>query len=207
MNDPQALRAVSDMLVNPERFMQRVELIYSKENKKSLPEEIQLKGDKTLERNSSPALLNGGKGYGRIWYFREVTNLKELSIKDPLTGLFNRRQFSDSLNIELSRAERHNHSLSLLMLDIGYFKKVNDTYGHDYWNKVLRKIARTIAKNKRTSDIASRYGGEEFTVILPETNLLGSEIRGNLIQTAIKETLFHPEPEKTERITVSIGVS
>ncbi|HQQ51421.1 MAG TPA: GGDEF domain-containing protein, partial [Spirochaetota bacterium] len=95
--------------------------------------------------------------------------LKWLSITDPLTGLYNRRYFIEQIELEFKRSKRYSRDLSLLMLDIDHFKLVNDNYGHQIGDIVLRKISSVIINLLRDSDLAFRYGGEEFMIILPET--------------------------------------
>ncbi|HOM88861.1 MAG TPA: GGDEF domain-containing protein, partial [Spirochaetota bacterium] len=92
-----------------------------------------------------------------------------LSITDPLTGLYNRRYFIEQIELEFKRSKRYSRDLSLLMLDIDHFKLVNDNYGHQIGDIVLRKISSVIINLLRDSDLAFRYGGEEFMIILPET--------------------------------------
>lgn len=99
--------------------------------------------------------------------------LEELAFRDGLTGLYNHRYFQEHLSRELARAKRYNLNLSLIIFDIDYFKKVNDTFGHPAGDKVLINLADIVSKTIRPCDIIARYGGEEFAVILPETNRTG----------------------------------
>ena len=100
---------------------------------------------------------------------RSMRDLHRLAITDPLTGLFNSRGFSRLLEAELDRAGRDGRDVSLLMLDLDGFKRFNDTHGHQVGDRVLRQVGKTIRAGLRKTDSAFRYGGEEFTVILPET--------------------------------------
>lgn len=102
--------------------------------------------------------------------------LKELAFRDGLTGLYNHRYFQEILGKEMIRAKRNKHSLSLIMFDIDFFKSVNDTYGHPAGDQVLINLAQAIRTAVRPSDIITRYGGEEFAVILPETNQTGLKV-------------------------------
>jgi diguanylate cyclase (GGDEF)-like protein len=122
---------------------------------------------------------------------------------DFLTGLPNHRFFQSTLSIELGRAQRHNHPLSLLIIDLDFLKEVNDRFGHPSGDIVIRTIAETIRSGCREIDFAARYGGEEFTVILPETPLAGA------IQAAdrIRERIAAQQFVGIGSITASIGVS
>ena len=94
---------------------------------------------------------------------------KELTRVDGLTGLYNYRYFNERLDEELQRAKRYNRSLSVIMLDVDNFKSINDSFGHHQGDRVLKSIAGIVRQSMRDVDMASRYGGEEFTVMLPET--------------------------------------
>jgi diguanylate cyclase (GGDEF)-like protein len=122
---------------------------------------------------------------------------------DFLTGLPNHRHFQSTLGLELVRAQRHNHSLSLLMIDLDFLKEVNDRFGHPSGDLVIRVVAETIRSSCREIDFAARYGGEEFTVILQETPLNGA------IQAAhrIRERISAVEYPGIGNITASIGIS
>jgi diguanylate cyclase (GGDEF)-like protein len=122
---------------------------------------------------------------------------------DFLTGLPNHRFFQATLNVELGRAQRHNHPLSLLIIDLDFLKEVNDRFGHPSGDLVIRRVGETIRSTCREIDFAARYGGEEFTVILPETPLAGA------IQVAdrIREHIAAEHFARIGNITASIGVS
>lgn len=132
---------------------------------------------------------------------------KELSIVDELTGLFNKRHFNKTLELEIDRAKRYGHPLSLLIMDIDNFKHFNDTYGHAEGDKVLSKMGKIIAAGLRTNDMPSRYGGEEFTVILPATSGEDSVTVAERIRTTFAAEDFYPTPEEKVNKTISIGIT
>ena len=134
--------------------------------------------------------------------------LIRISSSDGLTGIANRRFFDESMVIEWRRARRHSNSLAMLMCDVDFFKRYNDTYGHIAGDDCLRKVATAIRSNtERPSDIVARYGGEEFAVVLPETTVGGALMVAEKIRNAIR-TLNIPHSESPSgRITMSIGIA
>lgn len=133
--------------------------------------------------------------------------LKDLAIHDTLTGLKNRRAFDTRLHEELQRAERYGRSLSLLMMDIDHFKQVNDSFGHQAGDSVLRTIATKITEIIRPADHAYRYGGEEFAIIAPETTIEGAHSLAERIRSVIENTSFPIPCNEDISITISIGIS
>jgi diguanylate cyclase (GGDEF)-like protein/PAS domain S-box-containing protein len=133
--------------------------------------------------------------------------LRSQSIRDPLTGLFNRRFMEESLALELRRAIRNQRSLGVIMLDLDGFKHFNDAFGHDAGDALLRELGKLLQTNIRGEDIACRYGGEEFTLILPEGNAEVTQQRAEALREAIKrmEVLHRGVP--LGRITASLGVA
>ena len=132
---------------------------------------------------------------------------KELSLVDELTRLFNKRYFNTQLQLEVERASRHGHPLSLLLLDIDNFKHHNDTYGHADGDRVLARLGQVIAESLRTTDVPCRYGGEEFTIILPVTSGEQATVVAERIRSRFAAEIFQPLPQDTVRKTVSIGVT
>ncbi len=131
--------------------------------------------------------------------------LEELTVRDPLTGAYNRRKFEQFLEYEIDRSRRHDHSFSLVMLDIDNFKHVNDTYGHPVGDLALKELAMTLASNKRKSDILARLSGDEFALILPETPLEDGIKAADDILKQLKETSLEL-PTGYTRVHASIGV-
>jgi diguanylate cyclase (GGDEF)-like protein len=136
-----------------------------------------------------------------------LKRLQRLAITDALTALYNSRHFYSQIELEVGRSNRYQHPLSLLLLDIDHFKDFNDTFGHLEGNKVLQRIGGVIRSCLRKMDSAYRYGGEEFTVILPETSIEEAEVVAHRIRNAIAEEVFTPVPGKEVSVTVSIGVT
>ncbi len=138
---------------------------------------------------------------------RVIDKLEKLAITDGLTTLYNLRHFYKQLEVEIGRCSRYGHSLSLLLLDIDNFKMYNDSYGHLEGDKVLIRLGQIIKSCLRTMDSAYRYGGEEFTVILPETKGKEAKNVAKRIKEAVELERFLPEPDKVVTITISIGLT
>jgi diguanylate cyclase (GGDEF)-like protein len=136
-----------------------------------------------------------------------LEKLKKLAITDGLTKLYNSRYFYKQLDLEIDRLNRYNHSLSLLLIDIDHFKKYNDAYGHLEGDKVLIRMGQIIKECLRRMDTAHRYGGEEFTVILPETACDEAAFVAERIRETIEMERFSPVPGKEIQITVSVGAT
>jgi two-component system cell cycle response regulator len=133
-------------------------------------------------------------------------NLEKLANFDSLTGLYNRRAILDKLNELINLANRYKEDFSLSMLDIDHFKKVNDRYGHLTGDEVLEKIAVLIRRNIRETDIVGRYGGEEFIIILPKTNLSSAWVVAERLRTIIEKTEMKDSAGNAFAITVSQGL-
>ncbi|HEB12732.1 MAG TPA: diguanylate cyclase [Actinobacteria bacterium] len=133
--------------------------------------------------------------------------LKYLSTHDQLTDLYNHGTFFDFLEQEVERSKRHSQQFSLLMLDLDHFKKINDTFGHHVGDTVLSEVAARIKRACRTADIASRYGGEEFIVIMPETDLESALNGAERIRHEIAASAITRVGEQAVNITISIGVT
>jgi diguanylate cyclase (GGDEF)-like protein len=143
-------------------------------------------------------------------YYKDVEeHLSNLAINDGLTGIYNRRYFDETLAREWKRTMREKAPLSLIMLDIDYFKKYNDTYGHQAGDECLRQVATTISGAlRRPADMAARYGGEEFVVVLPNLKLEDSAKFGETIRAKIEALkMEHKQSDANPFITVSLGIA
>lgn len=134
-------------------------------------------------------------------------SLRAQSIRDPLTNLYNRRYMEESLFREISRMKRNKSSLGVIMLDVDYFKNLNDTYGHTAGDEVLKKLAALLANSTRNADIACRYGGEEFILILPDACLNSTAAKAEHIRLKIEKELHMDFDNRKASVTVSLGVS
>lgn len=133
-------------------------------------------------------------------------SLMEEIQRDPLTEIFNRRTYEASISTEFDRFQRYKKPFTLIFFDVDHFKKVNDRYGHDAGDRVLKAIARKVREVLRKPDIFARYGGEEFVIILPETGLDNGLNVAMKIREIVEETVFEYEGERVS-ITISIGVT
>jgi diguanylate cyclase (GGDEF)-like protein len=132
-----------------------------------------------------------------------------LARTDPLTGLANRREFGEALYREWHRALRHHSPLSLFVIDVDYFKQYNDTLGHSAGDDCLVRLAELMQGFcKRATDLATRYGGEEFVLLLPDTNLTEATALGQTLLEQVRAAqIAHPGSSVADHITVSIGLT
>lgn len=133
--------------------------------------------------------------------------LEKENITDPLMQIYNRRYFQTKLDQEIKRSERYAHPLSLVMLDIDHFKKINDVHGHQIGDNVLIVLASILKLNVRKIDVVARYGGEEIAVILPETDKDGAYIAAEKIRKKIEDHSFDIPGGEKFSVTASFGVS
>jgi len=134
-----------------------------------------------------------------------LEKIKSLAIKDELTGLINKRNFNERISAEIERAKRHSGCLSLAIFDIDFFKKFNDTWGHLAGDYVLRELGKIIKENIRKSDIAARIGGEEFALILPETDIQNGYEFLERLRNTIQNSDFNFQGKKL-KVTISGGI-
>ena len=132
---------------------------------------------------------------------------RELSIVDDLTQLYNSRYFYQQLKMEIDRVDRYGQSLTLLLLDLDDFKRFNDAYGHIEGDQVLLRLGQVVKRCLRQTDSAYRYGGEEFTILLPMTTSAAGAVTAERIRTEFKKEHFSPAPDQDVHVTVSIGVA
>jgi diguanylate cyclase (GGDEF)-like protein len=137
-----------------------------------------------------------------------ATQFQLMSITDPLTGLLNRRYLEERLTEELSRSKRYNYSMSCLMIDIDDFKKYNDLNGHPAGDLALKITAHSLKAALRSADIACRYGGEEFCILLPQTSVAEAGVIAERMRQKVAETVYpHGKSQPMGRVSISIGIS
>jgi diguanylate cyclase (GGDEF)-like protein len=159
--------------------------------------EITLRRLRTMADRVGPALAN--------LKLRET--LRTLSIRDPLTGLFNRRYLEESLVRELHRAARSDKPLSVIMIDVDHFKRFNDQFGHEAGDLVLRTFAEIIQQHIRKSDMACRLVGEELVVVLPDAGLDVASARAEALRQAIHDLQLRYQNKPLGSVTASFGVA
>ena len=139
---------------------------------------------------------------------KQHESLAKLAVTDGLTELHNHRYFQDQLGREIKRLNRNNKGLSILLIDIDDFKKLNDTYGHAAGDEFLKQLARILKESVRETDLLARYGGEEFVVVAVGTQLEGATLLAEKLRTRVAETSFIvDETMRPRSVTVSIGVA
>ncbi len=174
--------------------------------------EIELLDGRTFECRSS-MLKNKDDNYlGRVWFFRDISrqintenDLIALTRQDPLTGIANRRYFFERSNQEFARTQRHSNTLSILEFDIDYFKEINDQYGHAVGDEVIMVLCACVQNLLREADFFARIGGEEFAILLPDTNLEEATNLAERLRKSIEEFKFIKNHDEI-RHTISIGV-
>lgn len=134
------------------------------------------------------------------------SSLRKLAYRDGLTGVYNHRYFQKVVEAELKRALRYKHPVSLLMVDIDFFKKVNDSFGHLVGDDVLKEVSRVLVRLVRSCDIVARYGGEEFAVVLPETGTKGAKVLAQRLRRGVEQKKIESNGELIS-VTISIGLA
>lgn len=174
-------------------------------------------GDKLPIRLSAKLIVRKEKEVGSVGFFIDLSQqkqmekrLRELSITDSLTGLFNQRYFHVYLSREMARAERYKRSLSLICLDLDHFKQCNDEMGHLEGDNVLRLVGEILQGVTRRTDPSFRYGGDEFFVLLPETDLSEAATTANKIRRTLEDRWPYDvrhEGVRIQRVTMSVGIA
>jgi diguanylate cyclase (GGDEF)-like protein/PAS domain S-box-containing protein len=169
---------------------------------------IAVKHDVTARREMEQQLRTANETLQKQLAEIEIlqAQLREQAIRDPLTGLFNRRYLTDYLSRHLERSRRDQYPVALVLLDLDHFKQLNDTYGHAAGDEALRVLAELLQSEIRVSDTACRYGGEEFIVIMPGVSLNVAMRRGDTLRAAYEETVIEYEGTAL-RGTFSAGVA
>ncbi len=159
-----------------------------------------------LEQNIIPVKNEKGEITSYMSVGVDITakqELERLSITDKLTNVFNRRKLDEELNKEFERAKRYNQSLSIMLMDIDFFKKVNDTYGHQTGDNVLQTVANLLKENIRKSDTLGRYGGEEFMIVCPQSHKEEVFLLAEKLRKRVESFVF----DEVQTLTISIGVA
>lgn len=204
-----SVNAAKEAFADPDAFLAGVTRRLA-EKKRVTGEILELRDGRWLERHYYPIYV--GQDYrGHAWIYTDVTEkirmhrtLKRQATTDALTGLANRRRSEADLRRQLQIAHRYQRPLSVLLCDIDFFKSVNDRFGHHAGDEVLREVGSALLDLKRTADFAGRWGGEEFILILPETDLAQARVLAERLRLAIAARRM-PVPGLT--VTLSIGAN
>jgi len=133
--------------------------------------------------------------------------LAEMAARDGLTDLFNHRYFQEFMRQQVLQAQRYDRPLSLILLDIDHFKDLNDTYGHQFGDVILKELADILRSSVRKADIVARYGGEEFGIIMPDTDSRGAAVAGEKIRHTVEQHRTNVSADKAIEFTISLGVA
>jgi len=187
------------MTRNKEDTLEKIMMQHEIQRKRQEAEIFRLRN---IELTKAKTMLQKKKRELEIAYAR----LQELANHDTLTGMANRRYFMEQVESELIRFERNRKSFVIIVGDLDGFKRYNDQYGHDCGDFLLQNVARTIQKVLRKQDVAARWGGEEFILLLPETGLKGGEVTAEKIRHTLEHSLFDYRGESL-KVTITLGVS
>lgn len=169
-----------ELVQYPDEFVRRVDHLYAHPEEDDHTE-IEMKDGRTLERHSTALWREDGAYLGRVWYFRDITERKKIeralkasAYRDPLTGVANRREFFERAEEEIARARRYGRDVAFVMFDVDHFKQINDCWGHAIGDRVLLDLCASVDPILREEDVFARVGGEEFALLLPDTDLDGA---------------------------------
>lgn len=179
------LAGANDYIVKPYRFPEVLARINTQLRILCMQQELEKKNNELMSKNAL---------------------LEQMAITDGLTCLYNKTYILTRLNGEISHCARYNEPISFIMLDIDNFKKINDTYGHVAGDIILKNVAGQILKSIRDVDIASRYGGEEFLVVCPNTDLTGTQVLAERIRENVQNCMFKLSDTNKVFVTVSLGI-
>ncbi len=195
-------------LKHPDAFLQRIQELY---DNPAMHEhtEIELNDGRTLERYSAGLHDDQGNYLGRVWFFRDISQqkrnealLQDLAWRDPLTRTMTRGHFLERAEEELQRAQRYGHKLAIIMLDLDHFKDINDRYGHSAGDCVLKVICQRWLETLRNNDLLGRIGGEEFAVLLPESDLETALLTAERVRSVTQS-----QPIKSDGLDINCTVS
>lgn len=211
MDDPEKIQALADCYRQPRMFYEVIEELLANPDEQRLLT-IETRRGRVLDCFVSSYYIGPEKA-GWLFSYQDVTEkkqaeekLRNLAITDSLTNVFNRRHFFGLAQKELERAKRYSRDLSIILFDIDHFKTVNDTFGHLVGDQVLETLAAYCKSNLRSFDVIGRYGGEEFIILLPETNLKrAAQIAERLRRQAL--AVHIPTERGSPSITISLGVA
>jgi diguanylate cyclase (GGDEF)-like protein/PAS domain S-box-containing protein len=211
-SDQPILRMAVERVLDPQAFLDRVKQLYNDPNLDDHCE-IALKDGRTLDRHSTVLRGEMGEYLGRVWFFRDITTRKQaeaelwdLARRDALTGVANRRYFFERGNEEFARARRHNHSLSILTIDLDNFKQINDRHGHAAGDQVLKSLCECCMTVMRNSDVFARTGGEEFCALLPHADIAEAQFIAERLRQLVMAQKLSVEKD-TISYTISGGVA
>jgi diguanylate cyclase (GGDEF)-like protein len=215
-DEEERIKFLMTSIKDPREFYGKLMHIYNHANE-IVHSELELKDGTVIDTFSYPVMgKDADEQYGRIWMFRDITEvrrywdmLESLSTTDGLTEISNRRRFDECLAQEWRRTMREQAELSLILMDIDYFKQFNDRYGHLAGDDCLKQVAVTLKKTlQRAGDLVARYGGEEFACVLPETGRKGAgDVAQRIADKIAGLRIPHEGSAVADHVTLSFGVA
>ena len=214
-DEEEKIKYVMSAIKEPRRFYDMIVRVYNHPGE-TVRGEFELADGTVVDAGSHPVLGKEGQHFGRIWKFRDITEMRRywdmleaLSTTDGLTGLSNRRRFDEFLEREWRRSMRQHSCISLILMDIDYFKEYNDFYGHLAGDECLKRVAGVLLNVvRRAGDLAARYGGEEFACILPDTDAEGAMVVAARIMEGLEGlAIAHVRSPSVDHVTMCCGVA